>query len=54
METGCIVVECVDGDLSRGMREFHGIVDQVPKHLLKSDAISQYVMLFGVQIGREL
>ena len=54
METVCIIVEGADGDLSTGRREFHGVVDQIPKHLLKPDAVSQNVMPFRIELSREL
>jgi len=54
MEAARVVVERADADLSAERRELHGIVDQVPKYLLKPDTISQYVMLFGVQVARKL
>ena len=52
-ESATLIVVGADGDLSTGWREFHRVVDQVPKDLLKPDAISQDAMFFRVQFGRE-
>ena len=54
METFTFVVKRADGDLSALGSEFHRVVDQVPKHLLKPDAISQDVILFRLQLGRDV
>src|SRR6266480_2179747 len=54
MKTFTFVVERADGDLSALGGEFHRVVDQVPKHLLKPDAISQDVILFRLQLGRDV
>ena len=49
MKTSILVVKRADGDLSALRGEFHGVVDQVPEHLLKPDAISQDVILVSPQ-----
>ena len=41
-------------DLSALRGEFHGVVDQVPEHLLKPDAISQDVIPFRLKLGRDV
>src|SRR5438046_388394 len=46
MEAARVVVERADGDLSTARREFHGVVDQIPKHLLEPGAVSKDAMLF--------
>ena len=54
METAAVVVKRADRDLSVWWREFHRIVDQVPKYLLKPNAISQDVTFLRVEFAREL
>ena len=49
-----IVVGGADVDLSAGCSEFHGVVDQIPKHLLEAYRIGQDVMLVRVQLSRKL
>src|ERR1051325_454950 len=46
MKTSRLVVRCADRDLSALRREFHCVVDQIPEHLLKPNAISENVMPF--------
>src|SRR6476659_11336743 len=53
MKTSSFVVKGADRDLSALRGEFHGVVDQVPEHLLKPDAISQDVILFRLELGRD-
>src|SRR5215831_2585054 len=43
-----------DGDLSTWRRELDGVVNQIPKHLLKPDAISHDLMLLCLESGRQL
>src|SRR5262245_32168035 len=54
MKPFIFVVKRVNGDLSALRSEFHRVVDQVPKHLLKPDAISQDVTLFRLKVSRDL
>src|SRR5881394_3793057 len=54
MKTAVLTIKGVDRNLSTCWREFHCVVDQVPKHLLKPDTIRQYVMPFRLQPGRNL
>src|SRR4029453_9411210 len=54
METAAFIVKVADGDLPARGTEFDGIIDQVPKYLLKSDTISQDVMLLRVESRRDL
>jgi len=54
MKTFTFVVRRADGDLSALRGEFHCVVDQIPKHLLKPDAISQDVILFRLKLSRDL
>ena len=54
METAAVIVNGANDDLSTRWREFHGIVDQIPKDLLKPDAISQDEMFFGVELGQQV
>src|SRR5690348_9042834 len=54
METSSSVVKRLDRDLSALRSEFHRVVNQVPKHLLKSDAISQDVILFRVRLSGDV
>src|SRR5512132_4089400 len=53
MKPSSFVVKRADRDLSALRGEFHGVVDQVPQHLLKPDAISQDVTLFRLKLGRD-
>src|SRR5215472_7029898 len=53
MEPAALVIKRADGDLSTGWRKFHGVVDQIPKHLLQPDAISPDVTFSGVELRRE-
>src|SRR5205807_6414178 len=52
MKMAVLIVEGADGDFSTCWREFHCVVDQVPKHLLKPNTIRQYVMPLRLQPGR--
>src|ERR1051325_4087899 len=52
MEPPIFIVKCLDRDLSACGCEFHRVVDQVPKHLLKPDAISQDVTAFRFELSR--
>src|SRR5262249_62147968 len=54
MKTLTFVVKRADRELSISRGEFHRIVDQVPKHLLKPDPISQDVVLFRLKLSRDL
>src|SRR6185295_20325541 len=54
MKTSSFVVEASDGDLSALRSKFHRVVDQVPKHLLKPDAISQDVILLRVKLSGDV
>src|SRR5438067_6034341 len=54
MESAALAVVGADGDLSPRWREFHRVVDQVPKYLLKPNALSPNAIFFRVQFGREL
>src|SRR5262245_32022600 len=53
MKTSSLVVKGADRDLSALRSEFHCVVDQVPKHLLKPDAVSQNVIPFRLELCRE-
>src|ERR1043166_2611263 len=53
-ETATLIVRSGNGDVSAWRSEFYGVVHQIPKYLLKADAISQNVMFVRVQFGREL
>src|SRR5438046_6180045 len=48
LKTTVIVIGAPDLDLSAGRGEFHGVVDQVPKHLLDSHRIGPNVILLRV------
>ena len=54
METATVVVKRADGDLSARCREFHGIIDQVPKNLLKPNTISRDVIFLRLEFRRDL
>src|SRR4029077_13574970 len=54
MKASISVVKRAERDLSALRGEFHGVVDQVPEHLLKPDAVSQDVILFRLQLSRDL
>src|SRR4030095_7692885 len=54
MKTFTFVVTRADGDLSALWGEFHGVIDQVPEHLLKPNAISQDVILLRLKLSRDL
>src|SRR4030095_9669968 len=54
MKTCSFVVKRADHEPSALRSEFHCVVDQVPKHLLKPDAISQDVILFRLKFSRDL
>ena len=49
MKTSMFIVKRADRDLSALRGEFNGVVDQVPEHLLKPDAISQDVKPFRLK-----
>ena len=53
MEPATLVVVGANGDLSTLWREFHRVVDQIPKDLLKPNAVSPNAMFFCVQFGRD-
>ena len=53
IKTSSLVVKRANSDLSTLRGEFHCVVYQVPKHLLKPDAISQDVILFRVKLSRD-
>src|SRR5438876_801080 len=48
LKTAVIIVGGSDVDLSNGRSEFHGVVNQVPKHLLDSNRIGPNVILLRV------
>src|SRR6266567_3589051 len=50
LKTAAIVFGAPNVDLSAGRGEFHGVVNQVPKHLLDSNRISPDVILLCVQL----
>src|SRR5260370_30540462 len=54
MKTSLLVVRRTNGDVSAFRREFHGVIDQVPKHLLKTDAISTDAVLLCLKLYLEL
>ena len=54
VKTAAVVVEGADGDLPARRRKFRGVVDQVPKYLLKPNAIRRDMMSFRVEFGRDL
>src|SRR5262245_22905202 len=51
MKTSSLVVKGANGDQPTFGGEFHGVVHQVPKHLLKPDAISQDAIFFRLKLG---
>jgi len=51
MKTATIIAGSADGNFSRVWCELHGVVDQIPKHLLKPDAICLDMMLFRTEFG---
>src|SRR5580765_5465258 len=51
MKTSIFVVKRAERDLSALRGEFHRVVDQVPEHLLKPDAVSQDVIPFRLKPG---
>src|SRR5215469_16611241 len=53
MKTCIFVVKRANGDLSALRSEFYCVVYQVPEYLLKSDAVSQDVILFRLKISRD-
>src|SRR5207248_5328432 len=54
MKTFTFVVKRADGDPSALRGEFYRVVDQVPKNLLKPDAISQDMILFRLKLSCDL
>src|SRR6476620_4400027 len=54
MKASIFVVKRAERDLSALRGEFHGVVDQVPEHLLKPDAISQDVIPFRLKPDGEI
>src|SRR5438093_6490734 len=48
LKTAVIVIGAPDFDLSAGRSEFHGVVNEVPKHLLDSNRIGPDVILLCV------
>src|SRR5215208_5261607 len=54
MKACIFVVKRAERDLSAVRREFHGVVDQVPEHLLKPNAISKDMKLFRFKPGEDL
>src|SRR5262245_25797763 len=54
MKTSSFVVKSADRNLSALRGELHRVVDQVPKYLLKPDAISQDVIFLRLKVSREI
>src|SRR6516162_199432 len=51
VKTRLRIVKRADRDRSSLRGEFHRVVNQVPKHLLKPNAISQDVTFFRLKLG---
>ena len=54
MEMASVIVRSADSDLSPWWREFHRVVNQVPKHLLKPNRVTKDVGFRCVELDRDM